>query len=561
MQKNLNPPTNGFMNTDELLLESAPSLPLKPPSPTSKEFFELIASQWAIHSTQIYHQNSSWLQCQILIQSGHFELTMTSGRTQQTQLLNTGNCATICTQSQSIHLRCLSLTGQTLSLYTGKLQKPTSHRIFNSTLVPDLRLSPGPSKDPISQVLESLQNHCISTDSVYFMNQLFSGIWPETVLAEKLIAQTKTTLATQEASPVFSQMEKEIITSLADLLGWPLDRRQGIGVPGGSSANFMAVHCARHCAFPEVKEQGMIRQACKIFVSQEAHYSFKKAAAALGLGLNSIVEVPTNAHGQMIPEQLDALIQQSIHQNTTPLLVGTTSGTTVTGAFDPIAPIALICKKYHLWLHVDAAWGGPVIFSQTKRSLMQGVQFADSITFDAHKLLGAGITCSFFLTQHPTILQEANDVSGAQYLFHAANSDPGRLSWQCGRRADAVSFWAIWKSLGTNGIGAFVDHLFTLRQEVLQWIKDQPRLILMAQPQYLNLCIKILPPASTHQNDHTCASWTLKVRETLKAKNLAFVNFSEAHGETFLRLILAHPKLTTEHVTQILQWALDLTFL
>jgi sulfinoalanine decarboxylase len=188
------------------------------------------------------------------------------------------------------------------------------------------------------------------------------------------------------------------------------------------------------------------------------------------------------------------------------------------------------------------------------REKVRGIEKADSVAFDAHKLFGAGLTSSFILTKHPGLLLEANDVSGADYLFHSDDEtlDRGKLSWQCGRRADAVSFWAIWKSVGTQGLGKSVDRLLSVRDETLAWIKKEPRLELVVSPEYLNLCVRVKTPTAKGQDPH----WSKKIREILKDKNLTMVNYSSDEKGDFLRLILAHPQLEFKHVQQIFEWAL-----
>lgn len=186
---------------------------------------------------------------------------------------------------------------------------------------------------------------------------------------------------------------------------------------------------------------------------------------------------------------------------------------------------------------------------------MAGIEQADSVTFDAHKLFGAELTSSFFLCRHRGLLLEANDVSGAGYLFHTEDSvvDRGRLSWQCGRKAEAVSFWAIWKSAGSAGLGGFVDRLLAIRDQAVAWIATQPRLVLVADPQYLNVCVRVVPPDGRSD----AGAWSRVVREALKERDRAFVNFSTDENGAFLRLILAHPYLEFEHVRQLLCWALE----
>ena len=373
-------------------------------------------------------------------------------------------------------------------------------------------------------------------------------------MAEQLISKTRTTMATHEASPVFSMIEKEIVEKIGEKIGWPLGQRDGVSVPGGSAANMMALHCARHRHSPTIKQRGSRGEPFKIFVSSEAHYSFKKACLALGLGLDALVSVETDAMGRMRPDSLNQKISSEKSAGNIPLFVGATVGTTVHGAFDPLDLIADVCSHHKLWLHADAAWGAPALFSDKLKSQIRGIERADSVTFDAHKFFGAGLTCSFLLTRQSGVLLEANDVSGADYLFHDGtdNEDLGRKAWQCGRRPDAASFWTIWKSLGTKGLEAQVDRLLAVRDEAVSWIKTEPRLQLVSDPTFLNLCVRVRPPNESSQ----ARTWSRHVREALKSSNQAMVNYSTDADGDFLRMILVHPDLTFDHLQNILRWSL-----
>ncbi len=520
------------------------------------EAFEVVSIEWQLASRSPPHDHG-WSQCFVLIEEGLFENTLDLGMKREIQRLEVGQV--LSTPVGAKHeMSCLSAIGRTVHVYTPKLNELSGAGTFQIQSLKDLRndlaLSGPTGLDSLKKILSQIRLHSISTHSPYFMNQLFSGILPQMLLAEDLISQTKTTLATHEASPTFSAIESEVIQTVGRVIGWPEGQRDGVSVPGGSAANFMAIHCARHRFSPEIKHQGLSGQKFKIYVSGEAHYSFKKACLALGLGTDSLAAVPVDDRGRMKPQALAQMIREHLALGETPLMVAATSGTTVLGAFDPIDQISAVCKTHSLWLHVDAAWGGPALFSKKIRDHFRGVELADSLTFDAHKLFGASLTCSFFLNRYPGLLLEANDVSGGDYLFHPGEEvDRGKMSWQCGRKADAVSFWTIWKSLGTEGLGQFVDRLLDIQEQTRLWIQTQPRLKLVADPEFLNVCVRVQPPRSEISE----ASWSQIVRVSLKKKNLAMVNYSTNEQGPFLRLILAHPYLEFKHVCQILEWALE----
>lgn len=518
--------------------------------------FEIVSIRWkpGVTTTSHHHGLS---QCMVLIEEGRFENILNLGFKTESQVLTSGEV--VITPIGAAHeMRCLSAHGKTLHIYSPKISATETAENFNTSInnevMQKLQLQEPTEYESLRRLMQTIREQSITTSSPYFMNQLFSGVLPQTILAEELISQTKTTMATFEASPIFSTIESEVIDSLCAQIGWSESHRDGVCVPGGSAANFMAVHCARQKKFPDVKEKGMRDLRLQIFASAEAHYSLKKACVALGLGSDSLIEVPVDNRGRMSPTDLKKIITESMAQGFLPLMVCATAGTTVLGAFDPLEELAAICKHFGIWLHVDAAWGGPALFSDQLRPLIKGIVAADSVTFDAHKLFGASLTCSFLLTRHKNILREANDVSGADYLFHdqESNRDRGQSSWQCGRRADAISFWAIWKSMGTDGLGKVVDRFISIRNETLEWLKTQKQLQLVSEPDYLNICIRVQAPKGFSNLD-----WSRTVRESLKKKNLAFVNYSANQDGPFLRLILAHPFLQFSHVQQILQWAQD----
>ncbi len=521
--------------------------------------FEIVSIQWSEECRSALH-NHGWSQCHVLIQEGSFQNRMEAGAASETRRLEVGQVLST-PVGASHEMRCLTAEGKTLHVYTPRIKawesKDQKFRpAIDAACLSELSLGAGVQLERLSEILGMIERNSISTNSPFFMNQLFSGVHPQTLLAEDVIARTKTTLATQEAAPVYSKIESEIVQQLGGLIGWDPLHRDGVSVPGGSAANFMALQLAKHLKFPDSKTHGLAGRPLKIFVSTDAHYSFQKAANAMGFGTDAVVKVGVDEAGRMSPARLSDALLQAVERGDIPLLVSATAGTTVYGAFDPIAALHEVCRHHKVWLHVDGAWGGPVLFSKSARHLVQGIELADSVTFDAHKLFGASLTCSYVLTKHKNLLLEANDVSGAEYLFHENSTeiDRGKLSWQCGRRADSLSFWSVWKSLGTDGLGSFVDRLFAVREASLEWVRLQPRLEVVKEPQFLNLCIRVRPPAGAET-----AEWSREVRERLKEENLAMINYSSDEKGTFLRLILAHPEINAEYVQQILAAALSVT--
>merc|ERR1712176_1715649 len=177
------------------------------------------------------------------------------------------------------------------------------------------------------------------------------------------------------------------------------------------------------------------------------------------------VSVETDATGSMLPKALTRQISVAVSAGKKPFFVGATAGTTVLGAFDPLIELAAISKEHGLWLHVDGAWGGGTLFSPALRHNLDGCDLADSFCISAHKMLGAALQCAVFLTCHAGSLRAANATS-ATYLFQPdklhTNLDVGDETIQCGRKADMLKLWMLFKSLGDRGCAARIEHCYAL---------------------------------------------------------------------------------------------------
>lgn len=419
--------------------------------------------------------------------------------------------------------------------------------------LPELSKS-GASLDEIHSELETILSHSVRTIHPLFLNQLFGGFDVAAWTGEVASTLLNPTMATFEIAPMLTLIEKRIVKELLSLMGF--DRGEGIMVTGGSNSNLLSFLCARSHYNPAIRQTGFSHNQFRIYVSEDAHYSFDKAANITGIGTQNLILVPTNERGEMIPEELERIIKTDLRDGFTPLMVGATFGTTVLGAFDPVEKIAAICEQFKVWLHVDAAWGGAAVFSQTAKHLTRGLELADSVTFDAHKTMGAPLITSFFLTKHQGILRSTNRGGGAEYLFHEFDNsdwDTGTYSLQCGRRADALKLWLLWRSQGTNGLIKRTEHLLDLAKFAAHEVAQHPRMNLV-HANYLNVCFQVRP-LRTPENIN---AFTLKVRKELLASGKAMVNYAErADGTIFLRLVFPNHLTQKSHVSELLKHITD----
>ncbi|MCO4755793.1 MAG: hypothetical protein KC478_15030, partial [Bacteriovoracaceae bacterium] len=353
-----------------------------------------------------------------------------------------------------------------------------------------------------------------------------------------------------EISPVATIMEKELIRELAQNIGH--ENGDGIMCTGGSNANMLAIHCARAKMFPSTKRSGNPNQDLCVFVSSAAHYSFKKGISLLGIGLDNLIGVNTDEQGRMDPVDLEIKINEAIKSKKTPMMIASTAGTTVMGAFDPVEKNQEIAEKYNLWHHIDGAWGGAVMFSDEHKKLIKGSEKADSFTFDAHKLLATGLITSFFLVKDGETLKEANSGGGATYLFHEYENsefDTGPYSLQCGRKVDSLKLWLVWKSLGHEGLKDLVHGQMHKRDHLVEKIKAHPRLKLLHDPQYLNVCFQVIPEEPEVDINRYNFDLRYKVMKTGKV----MTNFSSwDDGTIFFRHVFANNQTTKEDLDRLI---------
>lgn len=414
----------------------------------------------------------------------------------------------------------------------------------------DFSLGKPLAEEALWGAVETVLDKSVRTTHPLFLNQLFGGLQPESISGEWIATLLNPTMATFEIAPMMTILEKEVARKLSNMMGLKLG--EGIMVTGGSNANLVGLLCARQFKVPDVKKRGYQGKKYTVYVSSEAHYSYEKAVHISGLGIDHLRSVRVDETGAMDPKILKEMVRQDMAQGFIPLMIGATAGTTVLGAFDPIAEINKVAREYNLWLHVDAAWGGGAILSPTHRHLLKGIHLADSVTFDAHKTLNTGLIASFILCKHPGMLKQTNQGGGTEYIFHDYDNsdwDTGTYSLQCGRRPDILKLWLLWKSRGDEGLAKIIDHLFELSSYAKTKIENNPRLKMISS-QYLNNCFQVVPPNEFMDINQ----FTLKVRTHLVQSGKALVNYVELPNKTiFFRLVAANNQTTVTDLDRLFQ--------
>ncbi len=320
-----------------------------------------------------------------------------------------------------------------------------------------------------------------------FFNQLFGGRNDQAILGELLSVMLNNSMYTYKAAGPMIGVEKVILRKICDMIGWG-SGSNGTLAPGGSMTNYMAMVMARDCYNGRIKYEG-VSDKLTVYTSVDSHYSIPKNAAFSGIGRDNVRKVPTDNRGRMNVNALREMIQSDVAIGLQPIMVNATAGTTVMGAFDDIKRIRKVCDEYNLWLHVDGAYCGSVLFTDTYKHLIDGVDLVDSFSVNAHKMLCTPLSCSIIVVQDEKYLYESfsNDAS---YLYQTDHDDfnLGKMSLQCGRRNDALKFWTLWKSIGSKGLKNIVDKQFHLADVARSYIGNHEDYTLYSYDESVSIC-------------------------------------------------------------------------
>uniref|UniRef100_A0A8C1I2U4 Cysteine sulfinic acid decarboxylase n=1 Tax=Cyprinus carpio carpio TaxID=630221 RepID=A0A8C1I2U4_CYPCA len=407
----------------------------------------------------------------------------------------------------------------------------------------------GESHKQLLQRVRDVARYSVKTCHPRFFNQLFAGVDYHALTGRLLTETLNTSQYTYEVAPVFVLMEEEVLCKLRSLVGW--SEGDGIFCPGGSMSNMYAMNVARYWAFPQVKTQGLwATPRMAIFTSQQGHYSMKKAAAFLGIGTDNVFIVQVDESGSMRPEDLEAKIVQAKSQDAVPFFVNATAGTTVQGAFDPLNRIADISERNGMWMHVDAAWGGSVLFSKKHKHLVAGIERANSVTWNPHKMLLAGLQCSVVLFRDTT-----------QDKFYDTSLDTGDKSIQCGRKVDCLKLWLMWKAIGTHGLSERVEKAFALARYLMHLLDV---VVQCCTGPFVNVCFWFIPPSLRRKENSADYQESLSkvapvIKERMIKRGTMMVGYQPMDGHVnFFRMVVVSPQLTTKDMDFFLDEIEDL---
>jgi len=357
------------------------------------------------------------------------------------------------------------------------------------------------------------------------------------IAADLICAGLNNNLLAEELSPSLTRLERSLCSWLAQGLGLGAEAG-GVAASGGSLSNLMALVTAR-------RSRGLgCRADAVVLCSADAHVSFDKAMAVMGLPADALQRLPVDDQGQLQVDALAERLDQLTAAGIPVLAVVATAGTTVRGAIDPLPAIAALCRRHNLWLHVDGAIGAVFALAPSQRQLLQGLELADSITVNPQKLLGITKTSSLLLLADPQQLQLAF-ATGLPYMepsWGAAHG--GESGLQGSRPAEILKLWLGLRQLGLAGIAALVEGAIERRRQLATLLATDDRLQLLGGPLHL------LAFRPRELDAEACLAWSSSTRQALLAEQL-MLSRPWYHGRHHLKAVLGNPHTQTSHLERL----------
>ncbi|HMO40119.1 MAG TPA: aminotransferase class I/II-fold pyridoxal phosphate-dependent enzyme [Saprospiraceae bacterium] len=347
-------------------------------------------------------------------------------------------------------------------------------------------------------------------------------------------------------------LEKIVTDQVAQQIGYD-HQSTGLLTSGGTLANLTALLAARKAQAPtDVWEQGHAEQLA-IMVSEEAHYCIDRAARIMGLGSQGIIKVPVNAHFEIRTDLLEAHLQQAQRQGLTVIAVVGCAASTSTGSYDDLHALADFCERHRLWLHVDGAHGGAVVFSDTYRHLATGIERADSVVIDFHKMLltPALNTALIFKKGHhadQTFAQRAQYLWDTQHAGEWYNS--GKRTFECTKLMLSVKVYSLLKTFGPSIFAENVNRLYDLGQRFAAIIRQRPAFELAVAPtgNIVNFRYVAAPEPILDRLNNA-------IRQALLESGNFYIVQTVLHGKRYLRTALMNPLTTEANLKQLLDAA------
>ncbi|TMM46067.1 pyridoxal-dependent aspartate 1-decarboxylase PanP [Colwellia ponticola] len=369
--------------------------------------------------------------------------------------------------------------------------------------------------DHMRHLLEKLVAQSVHTSSPSFIGHMTSALPSFILPLSKLMVGLNQNLVKVETSKAFTPLERQVLGMMHNLVyqqnddfyqNWMHSAQHSLGAfcSGGTVANITALWVARNKLlkadgdFRGVAREGLHRamkhygyQDLAILVSDRGHYSLKKSADILGIGQENVIAIPTDENNKIDCQKLAEKCQQLAAQNIKVLAIVGVAGTTETGNIDPLDKIAAIAQQNQCHFHVDAAWGGATLLSNKYRSLLKGIEQADSVTIDAHKQMYVPMGAGLVIFKDPASVSAIEH--HAEYILRKGSKDLGSHTLEGSRPGMAMLVYASLHIISRPGYEMLINQAIEKAKYFADIINQHEDFELITRPELCLLTYRYAP--------------------------------------------------------------------
>ena len=367
---------------------------------------------------------------------------------------------------------------------------------------------------------------------------------PASALVESVVAAMNQSLAVWEMSPIATAIDRDLMAEFKQLFRYP-PSAEGSLVPGGAFANLTALLAARDALEARASKNGQARIA--IIVGAQAHYSIARAAAILGLGRNAVFQVALDGEFATDVGACDRAFASARKAGFRKFILVGSAGSTPTGSCDDLSGLSEIARKHRCWFHVDAAHGAGLAFSRRFRSRLKGLEQADSLIFDPHKMMFMPLAAGGVLVREGSRLTGPLE-ERAPYLFGSKRRWPdlGQLTVACSQRFDALKVWLVWRAYGGELWDQLTTHVCDVAQAAREYCSASKVLEPVHKPHSNIFCFRL------RQHDHDADRRHWAVKEEFNESGFGYISSTVLDRRRVMRLVVMNPRTTVADVRRIL---------
>jgi aromatic-L-amino-acid decarboxylase len=401
--------------------------------------------------------------------------------------------------------------------------------------------------------------HAMQVPSPRYFGQFNPTPLPIGVWADALASSLNQNAGAWRNGPTSAMIEARVLRWLCELVGYGSESF-GVLASGGTEANLIALKCARDRAHKTAVESGL-RSApgeLVVYASEQCHFSIERSLDVLGLGRSSLRKIETDDRFHVRPDVLREQIAADRKAGRIPCCIVGLAGATSTGVIDPLPELASIARENDCWYHVDAAYGGSMAFSEKHRHKLQGIELADSITFDPHKWMFVPFACGAVLVRDGgRILRDAFDMT-PEYL----NEDRGgadvefdffRYGQMGTRRFNSLKLWMAMKFMGREGYAEVIEHQIQLTEYLANQIDQLSDFARIGEVETAVCCFKYLPAALAEASGDEQDRLQQMLQQAIERSGEAWLTTTVVKGRRVLRVNINSYLTKQRHIDDLLE--------